>query len=60
MKNILGLGLTLVIGLGFYFLFYAAIYSLQSLASPCGMTWAENGQALDREDCAYMGGEGWE
>lgn len=27
--------------------------------SPCNMTW-DNGTALDTEDCAYMGGEGWE
>lgn len=27
--------------------------------SPCGMTW-DNGMALDAEDCAYMGGEGWD
>jgi len=27
--------------------------------SPCGMTW-DNGMALDIEDCAYMGGEGWD
>lgn len=27
--------------------------------SPCHMTW-DNGQPLDAEDCAYMGGEGWD
>lgn len=27
--------------------------------SPCHMTW-DNGMALDAEDCAYMGGGGWD
>lgn len=28
-------------------------------ASPCNATW-DNGVALDAEDCAYMGGGGWQ